>query len=80
MQRNAEQSASCISRKELVMKLYQTSEARQSAINNILELIAKINLVSGDQLDYIASRQTTHYLTDLIKIIEAEDNRYKKER
>lgn len=55
------------------MKLYYTTEARESAIRNIEELIEKINQVSGAELDYIASRQTTHYLIDLIKVIKAEE-------
>ena len=52
--------------------LYYSDEARQSAINNISELIAKIGTIPGNYLDYTSARDITKHLADLQKIISKE--------
>ena len=52
--------------------LYYSDEARQSAINNISELIVKIGTIPGNYLDYTSARELTNHLTDLQRIISRE--------
>ena len=52
--------------------LYYSDEARQSAIDNISELIAKIGTIPGKYLDYTSARDLTKHLADLQKIISKE--------
>ena len=52
--------------------LYYSDEARQSAINNISELIVKIGTIPGNYLDYTSARDLTKHLADLQKIISKE--------
>ena len=52
--------------------LYYSDEARQSAIDNISELIVKIGTIPGNYLDYTSARELTNHLTDLQRIISKE--------
>lgn len=53
--------------------MYLTTVARDSARQNIRELIDKIGSIPGNHLDYISARQVIHYLNMLGDQIAKED-------
>lgn len=58
--------------------LYYSTEARISAINNILDLNAKISEIPGNVLSYEDSRAVSKYLSILIDEITKEEKRVSK--